>query len=190
MRFAEKPLQVLRPGPAGRDAHTEQEGVARWGVPQGMWTNNAADGGHGSRGTGAVRRLCGHRHWYGVDARHHAWTCRLPPAACLCSRGSDCTTRTGRSCRFAGAWVRCTADKPVLGNLDGQGRAAVLRDQLRNPGGLFADEHIQGELSAPRSCPAPVPRRRWCRSAIAAGTASISVNAASDARMERPFFTI
>ena len=27
-------------------------------------------------------------------------------------------------------------------------------------------------------------------SAIAAGTASISVNAASDARMERPFFTI
>lgn len=109
-------LQVPRPGPAGRDAHTEQEGVARWGVPQGMRdTGHAADGGHGSRGTGAVRRLCGHRHWYGVDARHHAWTCRLPPAACLCSRGSDCTTRTGRSCRFAGAWVRRTADKPVLG---------------------------------------------------------------------------
>ena len=109
-------LQVPRPGPAGRDAHTEQEGVARWGVPQGMRdTGHAADGGHGSRGTGAVRRLCGHRHWYGVDARHHAWTCRLPPAACLCSRGSDCTTRTGRSCRCAGVWVRRIAGKSALG---------------------------------------------------------------------------
>ena len=106
-------LQVPRPGPAGRDAHTEQEGVARWGVPQGRRdTGHAADGGHGSRGTGSVRRPCGRSC---VDARHHAWTCRSPPAACLCSRGSDCTTRTGRSCRCAGAWVRRTADKPARG---------------------------------------------------------------------------
>ena len=33
-----------------------------------------------------------------------------------------------------------------LGNLDGQGGAAVLRNQLRNPRGLLADEHVQGEL--------------------------------------------
>jgi len=106
-------LQVPRPGTARRDAHTEQEGVARGGVPQGVRdTGHAADGGHGSRGTGSVRRPCARSC---VDARHHAWTCQFPPAACPCSRGSDCTTRTGRSCRCAGAWVRRTADKPVLG---------------------------------------------------------------------------
>ena len=86
------------------------------GVPQGVRnTGRAADGGHGSRETGSFRSLCGRCHWYGAGARPRAWTCRIRPAACLCSRGSDCTTRTGRSCRCVGAWARHTADKPVLG---------------------------------------------------------------------------
>ena len=83
------------------------------GVPQGVRnTGRAADGGHGSRGTGSVRSLCGR---CGAGARHHAWTCRIRPAACLCSRGSDCTTRMGRSCRCAGASVRRTVGKAVRG---------------------------------------------------------------------------
>src|SRR3546814_5582986 len=51
---------------------------------------------------------------------------------------------------LAGALARrCAAlrtSRP-LGNLDGQRGAAVLHDQLRNPCGLLADEHIQCELS-------------------------------------------
>lgn len=74
--------------------------------------------GHGSRrrrrarGAVSVRSFCGH---YGAGARRRAWNCRIRPAACLCSPGSDCTTRTGRSCCCAGAWVRRTAGMPALG---------------------------------------------------------------------------
>src|SRR3546814_15337179 len=35
-----------------------------------------------------------------------------------------------------------------LGNLDGQGRDAVLRDQLRNPCSLLSDEYVQRKLSS------------------------------------------
>ena len=109
-------LQVPRPGTAGRDAHTDQEGVARWASRRACGgvrdRGHAAEGGHGSRGTGAVRSLCGR---YGAGARRRAWSCRIRLAACLCSPGSGCTTRTGRSCRCAGAWVRRTAGMPALG---------------------------------------------------------------------------
>ena len=49
-------LQVPRPGTAGRDAHTDQEGVARWASRRACGgvrdRGHAAEGGHGSRGTG------------------------------------------------------------------------------------------------------------------------------------------
>ena len=112
-RFAEE----LPSGPAAGDgwagrAHGRRRRCAL-GVPQGVRdTGHAADGGHGSRGMGSVRSPCGR---YCAGARHHAWTRRFRPAACLCSRGSDCTTRMGRSCRCAGASVRRTADKPAPG---------------------------------------------------------------------------
>jgi len=42
--------------------------------------------------------------------------CRLRTrsAACLCSRGSGCTTRTRRSCRCAGASESCIAGMPAM----------------------------------------------------------------------------
>lgn len=109
-------LLVPRDRGRSRGTRTRTRRRCALGVPQGVRdTGRAADGGHGSRGTGSVRSLCGRCHWYGAGARPRAWTCRIRPAACLCSRGSDCTTRTGRSCRCAGAWVRRTAGKPALG---------------------------------------------------------------------------
>ena len=106
-------LQVPRPGTAGRDAHTDKRRRCALGVPQGVRDmGHAADGGHGSRGTGSVKSLCGRYCHKGVEiARLRVWTRRIRPAAYLCSRGSDCTTRRGRSCRCAGAWVRRTAGK-------------------------------------------------------------------------------
>src|SRR3546814_14203892 len=61
---------------------------------------------------------------------------------------------------LAGALARRSAALRAsgsLGNLDGQRGAAVLRDQLRNPCGLLADEHVQGELSGldPGECLVP-----------------------------------
>lgn len=43
------------------------------------------------------------------------WVCpwKIRPAAFPCSPGSDCRTRTGRSCRFAGASVHRTGGRPV-----------------------------------------------------------------------------
>ena len=110
-------LQVPRPGTAGRDAHTDKRRRCALGVPQGVRDmGHAADGGHGSRGTGSVKSLCGRYCHKGVEiARLRVWTRRIRPAAYLCSRGSDCTTRRGRSCRCAGAWVRRTAGKRVPG---------------------------------------------------------------------------
>lgn len=101
--------------PGGTRTRT-REGVARWASRRACGgvrdRGHAAEGGHGSRGTGAVRSLCGR---YGAGARRRAWSCRIRLAACLCSPGSGCTTRTGRSCRCAGAWVRRTAGMPALG---------------------------------------------------------------------------
>lgn len=113
VRLAEK----LPSGPAAGDgwagrAHGSRRRCAL-GVPQGMRdTGHAAEGGHGLRGTGSVRSLCGR---YGAGARRRAWSCRIRPAACLCSPGNNYTTKTGRACRCAGAWVRRTADMPALG---------------------------------------------------------------------------
>lgn len=103
-----------RHGWAGR-AHESGRQCAL-GVPQGMRDmGHTADGGHDSRSTGSVRSLCG-RCCYGVEcARHHAWTRRILQAMCLCSRDTCCTTRTGRSCRCAGAWERRRAGKWALG---------------------------------------------------------------------------
>jgi hypothetical protein len=140
-------LQVPRPGTAGRDAHTEQEGVARWASRRACGTRATppmAGMAHGERGGQAplrppplVRR----------GARRHAWTCRFDRQRAFAV--GVATARPERAA-LAGALARgCAAlraSRP-LGNLDGQGRAAVLRDQLRNPGGLLADEHVQGELS-------------------------------------------
>lgn len=113
-RFAEKSPSgpAAGDGQAGR-AHG-QEGVVRWAASRRACGTRAtpADGGHGSRGTGSVRDLYGR---CGAGARPHAWMYRIRPAACLCSRGSDCMTRTGHSCRCAGASVRRTAGKAVRG---------------------------------------------------------------------------
>ena len=77
------------------------------GVPQGMRdTGHAFETGCGPRETESVRRLCGRCY---ASAKRHAWAYRIRPAACLCSLGSDCTTRMGRSCRCAGASLRRTA---------------------------------------------------------------------------------
>lgn len=109
-RFAEKLPSGPAAGDGVRDARPDKRRRCALGVPQGVRDmGHTADGGHGSRGTGAVRSLCGRCHWYGAGARPRAWTCRIRPAACLCSRGSDCTTRTGRSCHCAGASARRTA---------------------------------------------------------------------------------
>jgi len=108
-------LQVPRPGTAGRDAHTDQEGVARWASRRACGTRAAppkAGTAHGERGrSGALAAATSITTW----ARGRAWSCRIRPAACLCSPGSGCMTRTGRSCRCAGAWVRRTAGMPALG---------------------------------------------------------------------------
>ncbi len=113
LRLAEK----LPSGPAAGDGRAGrahgQEGVARWASRRACGTRATppmAGTAHGERGS--VRSLCGRSC---AGARHHAWTCRIRPAACPCSRDSDCTTRTGRSCHCVGAWARRTADKPVLG---------------------------------------------------------------------------
>ena len=112
-RFAEKLPSGPAAGTAGRDAHTDKRRRCALGVPQGVRDmGHAADGGHGSRGAGSVRSLCGR---CCAGARHRAWTRRFRPATCLCSRDSDCTTRRGRSCRCAGASVRRTAGKRVPG---------------------------------------------------------------------------
>ena len=112
--FRSRLARVEGDGWAGR-AHGAGRRCAL-GVPRGMRdTGCAANGGHGPRGTGSVRGSCG-RCCSGVgDARRHAWMCRIRPAACHCSLGSGCTTRTGRSCRCAGAWGRRTADMPAPG---------------------------------------------------------------------------
>ena len=106
-------LQVPRPGTAGRDAHTDQEGVARWATRRGVRdTGHAFETGCGPRETESVRRLCDRCY---ASAKRHAWADRIRPAACHCSQGSDCTTRMDRSCRCVGASVRRTAGMPVLG---------------------------------------------------------------------------
>lgn len=109
-------LQAPQPGTAERDAHTDRRRRCALGVPQGVRDmGHAADGGHGSRGEGSIRSLCG-RCCSGVGGtRRRAWTRRFRPAACLCSRGSDCMTRRGRSYRCAGASERRTAGKRVRG---------------------------------------------------------------------------
>lgn len=87
------------------------------GVPQGMRdTDHAIDSWHGSRGTTSVNRLCGSRH-HGGCVKHRAWTHRTRPAACLYSQDSDCMTRMGHSCRYAGAWVHRIAGMPAPGEL-------------------------------------------------------------------------
>ncbi|SSW73788.1 hypothetical protein AVE30378_06135 [Achromobacter veterisilvae] len=106
-------LQFPWPGTAGRDAHMDQEGIARWASRRACGTRATppmADTAHGKRR--AVRSLCGR---CGAGVRHRAWTCRIRQAACPCSLDSDCTTKTGRSCHCAGAWARRTAGKPALG---------------------------------------------------------------------------
>ena len=115
--FAEKLPSGPAAGVAGRDAHTDKRRRCALGVPQGVRDmGHAFEDGRGSRGAGSVRSPCGRYCHHDVEiARHRAWTRRFRPAACLCSRGSDCTTRRGRSCRCAGAWVRRTAGKRVLG---------------------------------------------------------------------------
>ena len=110
--------EALRP--AAGDGWTgrtrTREGVAA-GRPAGHAGQGHADGGHGSRERGgqALRPLL-------VPAGREAprLTCWLPPAACLCSRGSDCTTRTGWSW-FAGGWVRRTGNAGPWETFDGQG---------------------------------------------------------------------
>src|SRR3546814_1751729 len=84
---------------------------------------------HGERGR--VRNLGGR---CGAGARHRALTCRIRPAACLCSRGNDCTTKTGRSCRCADAWVRRTAGMPALRSEE---HTSELQSLMRNSYAVF-----------------------------------------------------
>ncbi len=93
VRFAEKPPS----GPAaggGWTGRAHGQRALRAGRPQGMRdTGHAADSGHGSRGSGGQSSAFAAAAY--ASARRHAWACRFRPAACLCSRGSDCTTRSG-----------------------------------------------------------------------------------------------
>ena len=165
---------------------TDQEGVARW-------ASRRACGGVRDRatppkaarltGNGAVRSLCGR---YGAGARRRAWSCRIRLAACLCSPGSGCTTRTGRSCRCAGAWVRALRACRPLGNLDGQEALPYCAINCEIHAACLP-------MNTSRvSCPASIMSSACSQtavvpgSAIAAGTASIKVKAASEARMARP----
>lgn len=139
-------LQVPQPGTARRDAHTDKKAL-RAGRPAGA---------------------CGTRATPLKQGAAHGKRSRLGAFAAAATRARSATlgrTRFDRQRAFAvgvatarpewtalaGALARrCAALRACwsMGKLDGQGHAAVLRDQLRNPGGLLANEHVQRELTS------------------------------------------
>ena len=142
-RFAEKPS-----GPAAGDGSTGrahgQEGVARWATRR-AWDSHAFETGCGPRETESVRRLCGRCY---ASAKRHAWRTRFDRqrafAVGVATARPEWTALAGALARRCAALRACWS----MGKLDGQGHAAVLRDQLRNPGGLLANEHVQRELTS------------------------------------------
>ncbi len=67
--------------------------------------------------------------------------------------------------------------------------AAVLLHELANPLGLLLDEGVQRHLAGLDHVQRLLPHRRGAGVGDGRGTASMSVKAASEARMARPFFT-
>ena len=189
-RFAEK----LPSGPVAGDGRAGrargQEGVARWASRRACGTRAAppmAGTAHGKRGrsgafaaavTGTARARGPALGRAGFD-RQRAFAVGVATAR---------PERAALAGALACGCAALRASRP-LGNLDGQGCAAVLRDQLGNPWACLPMNTSSVSwpasiMSSACSQTAVVPG-----SAIAAGTASIRVKAASEARMERPFFT-
>ena len=106
-RPAEQRPSVPLPG-IGRTgrAHRRRRECALGCVPQARDVCLA-----GSEAAGAAEGIADVRApWrWTACAAHRACPARTRPAACPCNPGSDCTTRTHRSCRCAGASVRRTA---------------------------------------------------------------------------------
>ena len=181
-------LQVPRPGTAGRDAPRIKKAL-RAGRPAGHAaecgtgaTPPKAGTAHGERGGQEPLRPLRR----GREAPR--LSCRIRLAACLCSPGSGCTTRTGRAAALARGCAALRACRP-LGNLDGQEALPYCAINCEIHAACLP-------MNTSRvSCPASIMSSACSQtavvpgSAIAAGTASIKVKAASEARMARPFFT-